>query len=112
MGNNLHVFLQIAVICAVTILLRFLPFLIFREGKSRPSVISYLGNVLPYAVMGLLVVYCLNNISFAAPSLWAPELIAVLAVVLLHLWKHSTLLSIFGGTFFYMVLVQVVFRVH
>lgn len=101
--------IQILVIAAVTAGLRFLPFLVFPDGKKRPEVITYLGTVLPYGVMAMLVVYCLKGVSLLAWPHGIPEAIAVVAVVLLHLWRKNTLLSIFGGTALYMVLVQLVF---
>lgn len=107
--HNLHSVLIIAVASLVTIGLRFLPFFIFGENRKTPQLVSYLGQVLPYAIMGMLVVYCLKGISFAAAPFGAPELLGVAAVVLLHLWKRNTLLSIGGGTVFYMLLVQLVF---
>ena len=100
---------SIAVMAAVTFLTRALPFLLFDRGKEPPKVVLYLGRVLPPAVMAMLVVYCLRGMNFTAASGWLPQIIAVGAVVLLHKWKHNTLLSIFGGTLLYMVLVQVVF---
>ncbi|MBQ4599043.1 MAG: branched-chain amino acid transporter permease [Clostridia bacterium] len=106
--TDLHSGLLIAVIAAVTMLLRFLPFLVF-GNRETPAFVTYLGKVLPYAVMGMLVVYCLRNISFVASPHGIPELVSVALVALLHIWKRNTLLSIIGGTACYMVLVQVVF---
>lgn len=106
---DLHSALLIAVMSLVTIGLRFLPFLIFGENRKTPDLIAYLGQVLPYAIMGMLVVYCLKGISFAASPYGLPELLGCAAVVLLHLWKRNTLLSIGGGTVCYMLLVQLVF---
>ena len=103
-----HAALLVAVIALVTAALRFLPFVIFRSRETPPFV-AYLGRVLPYSIMGMLVVYCLRNIRFAAQPFGIPEGIAVALVVLLHLWKRNTLLSIIGGTVCYMVLVQAVF---
>ena len=105
----MHDILLIAVVAAVTIALRFLPFLIFREGKPMPGWLSHLGQVLPYAIMGMLVVYCLKGISFTAAPFGIPELLGCATVALLHIWKRNTLLSIGIGTVFYMVLVQLVF---
>ena len=99
----------IAVMAGVTFLTRALPFLLFDRGESPPKLVLYLGRVLPPAIIAMLIIYCLRDISFAAPAGWAPQLIAVGAVVLLHLWKKNNLLSIFGGTILYMVLVQAVF---
>ena len=106
---RIYPLLQILVIAAVTALLRFLPFWVFPDGRKRPRVITYLGAVLPYGVMAMLVVYCLKGVSLLAPPHGIPEAIAIAAVVALHLWKRNTLLSIFGGTALYMLLVQLVF---
>ena len=106
---DLHSAKLIAVIALVTIALRFLPFLIFSGKRQTPAYISYLGKVLPFAIMGMLVVYCLRNISFASFPFGIPELLGCASVVLLHLWKRNTLLSIAGGTVFYMILVQTIF---
>lgn len=97
--------LTILAVVLATMLTRFLPFLIFPEGKTPPAVISYLGTVLPYAVIGLLVVYCLKDAVFTS---WhgIPELISILFIVVLHKWRKNTLLSIAAGTVLYMVLVQ------
>ena len=99
----------IAVMAGVTFLTRVLPFLLFDRGESPPKIVLYLGRMLPPAVIAMLIIYCLRGISFSAPAGWAPQLIAVGTVVGLHLWKHNNLLSIFGGTILYMVLVQAVF---
>lgn len=106
--TDLHPVWLIAVIAAVTALLRFLPFCIF-AGRETPTFVTYLGKVLPFAVMGMLVIYCLRNISFFASPHGIPELISVALVAVLHLWKRNTLLSIIGGTACYMLLVQSVF---
>ena len=92
-----------------TMLTRFLPFIVFPSGKPTPKYIQYLGKVLPAAVFGLLVIYCLKNVDVMTGSHGLPELIACVLVVLLHLWKRNTLLSIIAGTAVYMFLVQVVF---
>lgn len=92
-----------------TMLTRFLPFLLFPAGKPTPKYIQYLGNALPPAVFGLLVIYCLKNVSIFTGSHAIPELAAIAVVILLHLWKRQMLLSIAGGTVFYMLLVQLVF---
>ena len=106
--DKLHAAALVAVISAVTIALRFAPFLLLR-GRETPKFIAYLGRVLPYAIMGMLVVYCLRGTSFLNVSNWLPQLIAVAVVVGLHIWKRNTLLSIIAGTAIYMILVQVVF---
>lgn len=104
-----HAALIIAVAGAVTLLLRFLPFLFFGGKRETPPYIVYLGKVLPYAIMGMLVIYCLRGISFTAAANFLPELIACAVVVLAHVWKRNTLLSIISGTVCYMLLVQFVF---
>ena len=106
---NLHSAAMIAVIALVTAALRFLPFLIFGENRKTPPLITYLGRVLPYAIMGMLVVYCLKGIRLTAAPYGIPELLACAAVALLHIWKRNTLLSIGAGTVCYMLLVQFVF---
>ena len=103
---------QIAIIGIVvfgTMLTRFLPFLVFGRKKEAPKYIQYLGKVLPAAVFGLLVVYCLKDINLFTGSHGIPEAIAIFVVVLLHVWKRQMLLSIAGGTVCYMVLLQVFF---
>ncbi len=101
--------ITIAVIVLATMLTRFLPFLLFPAGKPTPKYLQYLGKVLPAAVFGLLVVYCLKNVDILSGSHGIPEAIAIAAVVGLHLWKKQMLLSIAGGTILYMLLVQFVF---
>ena len=101
--------ITIAVVALGTMLTRFLPFLVFPEGKPTPKYVQYIGKALPGAVFGLLVIYCLKNVSLFAGSHGLPELIAIAVVVLLHLWKRQMLLSIAGGTVCYMLLVQLVF---
>ena len=97
-------------ICAVgTMLTRFLPFICFKGKKAPPKYIDFLGKALPGAIFGMLVVYCLKGVNLTLPSYGLPELIAVLVVVLLHLWKRKMLLSIASGTVVYMLLVQFVF---
>lgn len=105
--NDTRILLMTAIVAGVTALLRFLPFAVFKNRVPQP--IMYLGKVLPFAIMAMLVVYCLKDTSFVTAPYGIPEALAVSAVVLLHKWKHHTLLSIIGGTAVYMVLVQVVF---
>ena len=101
--------ITIGIIVLGTMTTRFLPFLIFPAGKPTPKNIQYLGKVLPAAVFGLLVVYSLKNVSILTGSHGIPELISIVLVVVLHLWKRQMLLSIAGGTVCYMLLVQLVF---
>lgn len=101
--------LTIAIVSIGTILTRFLPFLLFPAGKPTPKYIQYLGKVLPSAVFGLLIVYCLKGVSFVASPFGLPEAIAIVAVIAVHLWKKQILISVAGGTLLYMILVQFVF---
>ena len=106
---DLHSALMIAVIALVTAALRFLPFWIFSENRKTPPMVSYLGQVLPFAIMGMLVVYCLKDVNFLSAPFGAPEIIGCAIVALLHLWKRNSLLSIGVGTVAYMVMVQLIF---
>ena len=99
----------IALCVAGTMLTRFLPFLIFSSDRPTPAYVRYLGKALPCAVFGMLVVYCLKNVSFTSGSHGLPELIAIAVTVALHRWKEQMLLSVAGGTATYMLLVQFVF---
>ncbi len=101
--------LIILVIAAITFALRAAPFILFSRTGTTPKVITYLGNVLPPAVMGMLIVYCLRNVSVLDAPFGLPELIAVVTVAVLHLWRRNSMLSILGVTALYMVLIQVVF---
>ena len=100
------------IILAITLgtqLTRWIPFLLFPEDREPPKVVTYLGRVLPAAMMGLLVVYCLRGIQWTAAPHGVPEVVSVAVVAALHKWKGNVLLSIAGGTILYMLLVQVVF---
>lgn len=85
---------------------RFTPFLLFPETKEPPKMITYLGNVLPPAMMGLLVMYCLKNVSIIETPHGVPDLIAIAGITILHKWKSNVLLSIGGGTIIYMLLIH------
>ena len=99
----------IALCALATMLTRFLPFLLFSSRRPTPKYVRYLGRALPPAIFGMLVVYCLKNVSIVSGSHGLPELIAIAITVGLHLWKRQTLLSIAGGTIAYMLLIQLVF---
>ena len=99
----------IAMVILGTMLTRFVPFFVFPAGKPTPTYVQYLGNVLPPAVFGLLIIYCLKNVSIFKGSHAIPELLAITLVIALHTWKRQMLLSIAGGTIFYMILVQFIF---
>ena len=92
-----------------TMVTRFTPFLIFPDHREPPRFVTYLGKVLPAAVIGLLVIFCLKGISLLQAPYGIPELISVVCVVLLYLWKRNSLLSIGVGTVLYMILIQFVF---
>lgn len=106
--TNDQAMLAILVMAAVTLILRFTPFLLL-AGKETPKLIAYLGKVLPYAIMGMLVVYCLKGICFSSVEGFLPELIAGTVVVISYVIKRNTLISIISGTLCYMLLVQLVF---
>lgn len=111
MNENTAVYILIAgVMVLATVITRFLPFLLFPAGKETPKYIFYLGRTLPYATIGLLVVYCLRGLQFLSYPHGLPELISIGAITWLHLWKGNSLLSIGAGTVLYMVLIQGVFR--
>ncbi len=92
-----------------TMLTRFLPFIVFSEKRPIPQYINYLGRVLPAAIFGMLVIYCLKDVHVLSGNHALPELISIAVVVVLHLWKKQMLLSIAGGTICYMLLIQFVF---
>ena len=101
--------ITIAICVLGTMASRFLPFLIFSTKKPTPKYVQYLGKALPAAIFGMLVIYCLKDVSILTGSHGLPEALSILAVVGLHLWKRQMLLSIAGGTICYMLLVQLVF---
>lgn len=104
-----QLFIFFGLIALGTILTRVLPFLLFPEKKEIPKYIKYLADVLPFTIIGMLVVYCLKDISFTSTPHALPEVISIIVIVLLHLWKKNTLLSIGCGAVLYMLLVQYVF---
>lgn len=99
----------IALVALGTMITRFLPFILFPANKPTPKYIQYLGRALPPASLGLLVVYALKDVNLLTGSHGIPELIAVIIVMAILLWKRQMLLSIAAGTVVYMVLVQAVF---
>lgn len=107
--SNAHMLITITLIALTTIALRFLPFWIFPPSKQPPALITYLGKVLPRAAIALLVVYALKDVSIVTSPHGLPELIAILVIVMVHVFKRNTLLSIATGTLLYMMLVQLVF---
>lgn len=105
--NNKYIVFVIAIMSIVTILIRFLPFILFDHGKKLPKWISYLGKVLPPAIMSMLLVYCVRNINFVEGNHGLPELLCVGIAILLHSWKRNTLLSIGVSTILYMILIRI-----
>ena len=103
--DNARAILAICIMAGITFLLRSMPFVLFTHGKI-PKYISFLGKYLPFSIIGMLVIYCLKNVSLANSPYGIPELAAVALVALLHLWKRNTLLSILVGTVSYMLLLR------
>lgn len=103
-----YLWAAVAVMALVTALLRFLPFLTLGK-REPPAWLDTLGKRLPYAIMGMLVVYCLKDVSVLTLGGWLPALIACAVVAGLYIWRRNTLLSIVAGTVCYMILVQAVF---
>ncbi|MDO4501063.1 MAG: AzlD domain-containing protein [Erysipelotrichaceae bacterium] len=102
---NSYYLIIIAVVALTTIFIRFAPFIIFKNGA--PKIVTDIGNMLPYAIMMMLVVYCLKNVNFFAGNHSLPEFIAVLFVILIHKLKHNVLLSIVSSTVLYMCLLHI-----
>ncbi len=106
---TIHSILLVLVMALVSFLLRAFPFFVFSGKRETPKFVLYLGKVLPFAIIAMLVVYCVKDISFDDVSHFLPYIIAGAVVVLLHIWRRNTLLSILAGTLSYMALVQFVF---
>lgn len=104
--THIQVLVTIFAVAGGAIITRFLPFILFPENKQTPKMVLYLGRVLPSAMMGLLVVYCLKGVSITQAPHGLPELVAIASIVVLHKWKNNVLFSIGGSTALYMVLVQ------
>ena len=104
--NDKYISMMIAVMAIVTIALRFLPFIVFDHGEQLPEWITYLGKVLPPAIMSMLLVYCLRNINLVEGNHGFPEVICVGIAMLIHNWKRNTLLSIGVSTLLYMIIIQ------
>ena len=105
MSSTSYSLILIAVMASCTMLLRFLPFILFSKGT--PKVVLYLGDVLPCAMIAMLVVYCLRGLDFGAPPHGLPEILSIALTAGLHKWKRSTLLSVLAGTLCYMLLLRV-----
>lgn len=107
--SNTQLILMIAVAGACTFATRLFPFALFGGKKEVPKFIKYLGNVLPVAILGILIVYCLRNFEKGSINYILPQIIAVALTAGIHLWKKNTLLSIAVGTIGYMLLIHFVF---
>ena len=108
--SSIQILVTILVIALTTLLTRALPFLFFPEGKKTPEFVTYLGGVLPFAAIAMLVVYCFKSVSLSDGSHGIPEFLAAAFVLGIHKWKHNMLFSIGGGTVLYMFRVQMVFK--
>ncbi len=109
MQSYFYAIITILILAIVTLIIRALPFILFR-GKEVPAFITYLGKVLPYALIAMLVIYCLKDVSFASGGTYMiPEIISIIFIVIIHKLKHNMLLSVGCGTLLYMSLVQLVF---
>ncbi len=106
MSPMLHAGINAGIIALVTAAIRFAPFIVFKN--KTPKIIMYLGKVLPYAIMGMLVIYCLKNVSLLHAPYGIPEAAACLVVFILHKWRHNTLLSILSGTAVYMIMLHII----
>jgi branched-subunit amino acid transport protein AzlD len=104
-----QLFLTILIMALITAALRFAPFFVFGQGKATPKIIIKLGLVLPFAIMGMLVVYCLKDVSVVNFPHGLPEMISIVLVAFLHIWKKNVLLSMIAGTACYMILIQTFF---
>jgi len=109
MPDKVYIGAMVLVAALITAGLRFAPFWIFGKNRKSPDWLTYLGKVLPSAIMGMLVVYCLKDVSPTQAPHGIPEALGCMTVAVLHIWKRNTLLSIAGGTVLYMLLVQFVF---
>ena len=107
--TTLQLFLFFGTVTLGTILTRVLPFLLFPENRAIPKYIKYLADILPFTIIGMLVVYCLKDISFVRAPFAIPEAISIAVIAVLHIWKKNTLLSIGTGALLYMILIQYVF---
>lgn len=105
----IQVVIMIWMVILGTMITRFLPFCIFTSDKPTPKYVQYLGKMIPSAALGMLVIYCLKDVSLFRGNHGVPELISIIIVVLLHLWKKQMMISIVGGTISYMVFIQLIF---
>lgn len=107
MLTNFEIFIMLLIIACATLLTRALPFFIFPENKETPKFVTYLGKALPLTISGLLVVYSLKDVDIFSKQHAIPEIVAILLLSLVHLWKKNTLISIGVGTVVYMILLNI-----
>ena len=104
MTDYKHGLIVIIWVSILTIITRIVPVLIFGKGRKVPKYILYLGEVVPYTAMGLLIVYCLKDVQIFNSPYALPEIIGVAVVVISYLWKRNSILSVVIGTILYMFL--------
>ncbi|NLP48790.1 MAG: branched-chain amino acid transporter AzlD [Clostridiales bacterium] len=109
--NHIHTVAVLSIIALITLATRALPFLVFGSRGEISQKILYIGRVLPLAVIAVLVVYCLRSLNLFTYPFGLPELISMGLIVILHLWKNSTILSVLGGTACYMILIRTLFKI-
>ncbi|MBQ8730803.1 MAG: AzlD domain-containing protein [Lachnospiraceae bacterium] len=109
MLSTTQVILSIIVMAVCTFLTRAIPFILFPNNEKIPPIVLYLGKVLPYSVIAMLIIYCVKGVSIFVWPHGLPELIAIAYVIIVHKWRHNLVLSIGGGTVLYMFLIQVAF---
>lgn len=101
-----YILSAILVSAGITLGLRALPFLFFRDERKMPEWLSRLGAILPSAIMAVLIVYCLRSVKSDFVGSGIPGMLAVLVVAISYRWKHNTFISIVAGTVVYMVLIR------
>ena len=109
MTDHRHAMIVIAVMGLAVLATRIVPVLIFGRGEKVPEFILYLGRVVPYTAMGLLIVYCLRDMPLLEAPYGLPEIISLAVVTGTYLWKRNTILRVVTGTVLYMFLVQSIF---
>ena len=98
-----------SIMSLLTIFTRALPFVLFPDQSKTPDFVRYLGQILPYPVIAMLVVYCLKEVQLTVYPNGLPEAVAIMIIVLVHFWKKNSLLSIGVGTISYMLMINMVF---
>lgn len=106
--NTTNTLFVIGIVALCTFFTRVLPFIIFRKKQELPKAVKYLGDILPMAVIAILVIYCLKGIKFYDMGNYLPSIISVAVVILIHTWKRNNLISIGAGTLIYMILIRIV----